>query len=264
MLIAGAVCLLTAVAYFFLTQDTPEGNLIALRKAGLIEPQKKMSFATAAADPRTWCLFVVYAACFGIELTIDNIAHTYFEDHKYFAMAIGAASWAAFSFGGLNIFARALGGYASDKMNARFGLIGRVYWLFVVIFTEGLAMMLFSRMYSAPPMLVTFMFFGLFVCMGCGAVYAIVPFINKDAVGSVSGIVGAGGNVGAVASGFMFGASDWHHSLLVLGGLVVAASFLALGIRFKTDARPAAEPVYAADSDASAQDLEAPPELAGA
>ncbi len=33
MLGAGAVCLLTGVAYFFMTQDTPQGNLIPLRKA---------------------------------------------------------------------------------------------------------------------------------------------------------------------------------------------------------------------------------------
>jgi len=232
MLIAGIVCLLTAAAYFFLTQDTPEGNLIPLRKAGKIEAPKKMSFAAAAADPRTWCLFVLYAACFGIELTIDNIAHTYFEDHKYFGMAIGAASWAAFSFGGLNIFARALGGYGSDKVAKFLGLTGRVYWLFAIILLEGLSMIWFSQMHSTPPMLVSFIVFGLFVCMGCGAVFAVVPFINKNAVGSVSGIVGAGGNVGAVASGFMFGAGDWHQSLLIIGCLVTAASFLAFGVRF--------------------------------
>lgn len=232
MLIAGIVCLLTAVLYFTLTQDTPQGNLIPLRRAGLLPPPKKMSFAAAAADPRTWCLFVLYGSCFGIELTIDNIAHTYFEDHRYFAMAVGPASWAAFSFGGLNLFARATGGFFSDKVNGKIGLTGRVYWLFAVIFCEGLAMILFSRMYSTGPMLASFMLFGLLVCMSCGAVYAIVPFINKDAVGSVSGIVGAGGNVGAVASGFMFGANDWHHSLLILGSIVTGASLLAFGIRF--------------------------------
>lgn len=232
MLIAGIICLLTAIAYFTLTQDTPEGNLIPLRRAGLLPPQKKMGFAAAAADPRTWCLFIIYGSCFGIELTIDNIAHTYFEDHKYFAMAIGPASWAAFSFGGLNLFARALGGFGSDRVNARLGLGGRVYWLFAIILLEGLSMILFSQMYSTLPMIASFLLFGLFVCMGCGAVYSIVPFINKDAIGSVSGIVGAGGNVGAVASGFMFGAGDWHASLFILGCIVVCCSFLSFGVRF--------------------------------
>jgi len=30
-----------------------------------------------------------------------------------------------------------------------------------------------------------------------GATFSVVPFVNKKAIGSISGIVGAGGNVGA-------------------------------------------------------------------
>ena len=33
--------------------------------------------------------------------------------------------------------------------------------------------------------------------MAEGATFSVVPFINKKAIGSISGIVGAGGNVGA-------------------------------------------------------------------
>ena len=39
--------------------------------------------------------------------------------------------------------------------------------------------------------------FSLSVQMAEGATFSVVPFINKKAIGSVSGIVGAGGNVGA-------------------------------------------------------------------
>ena len=44
--------------------------------------------------------------------------------------------------------------------------------------------------------------------MAEGATYAVVPFVNKKALGSVAGIVGAGGNAGAVAAGFLFKGSD--------------------------------------------------------
>jgi NNP family nitrate/nitrite transporter-like MFS transporter len=230
MLIAGIVCLLMGIAYFCLTQDTPQGNLIALRKIGQAPPAKGGSFSAAIADSRVWCLFVLYGACFGVELTIDNIAHLYF--HDYFHMGLAVAGWTALSFGGLNLFARALGGFFSDRLGLKKGLNGRAAWLFAIIFAEGLSMMLFSQMTALVPMLFSFMLFGLLVCMGCGAVYGIVPFINKNAVGSVSGIVGAGGNAAAVAAGFLFGKTDWHHSLLLLGGLVTAASFLSLGVKF--------------------------------
>jgi NNP family nitrate/nitrite transporter-like MFS transporter len=39
--------------------------------------------------------------------------------------------------------------------------------------------------------------FSLSVQMAEGATFSVVPFINKKAIGVISGIVGAGGNVGA-------------------------------------------------------------------
>ena len=50
--------------------------------------------------------------------------------------------------------------------------------------------------------------FSLFVQMSEGATYGIVPFINRKALGAVAGIVGAGGNAGAVAAGFLFRAES--------------------------------------------------------
>jgi NNP family nitrate/nitrite transporter-like MFS transporter len=40
--------------------------------------------------------------------------------------------------------------------------------------------------------------------MANGATYSLVPFISPVAVGSVAGIVGAGGNIGAMLIAFMF------------------------------------------------------------
>ena len=39
--------------------------------------------------------------------------------------------------------------------------------------------------------------FSFFVQISEGATYGIVPFINKKALGTVAGLVGAGGNAGA-------------------------------------------------------------------
>ena len=246
MVLAGLMCAAVGVAYYFLTQDAPEGNYRELRAAGKLAPRKsvKGSFAAAARDPRVWALFVVYGACFGIELTVNNVLALYFLD--YFAFfdsmsAVQAVQWAgaaAMLFGLMNVFARTLGGVCGDLFGRRWGLSGRVRWLFIALFAEGLALMFFSQVsvlaYALPALIV----FSLFVQMAEGATFAVVPFVNKKALGSVAGIVGAGGNAGAVAAGFLFrGAIPWPTAFLVLGALVTASAFLAFAVRFS----PAAE-----------------------
>jgi NNP family nitrate/nitrite transporter-like MFS transporter len=243
MLTAGIVCMLTGVAYFFLTQDLPEGNLRALRAAGVVAPAKttRGMFWEACRDHRVWALFVLYGACFGIELTLDNVAHLYFTD--YFHLDLYWAGIAAASFGTMNIFARALGGLLGDRCGRRWGLQGRLGWLFAVILLEGLSLMLFPRMPDLVSALVVMAVFSLFVQMGCGATFAVVPFVNKRALGSVSGIVGAGGNAGAVAAGFLFKSDlSWPTALLILGGLVTASSFLALLVRLAPETQAAVTP----------------------
>jgi NNP family nitrate/nitrite transporter-like MFS transporter len=84
--------------------------------------------------------------------------------------------------------------------------------------------------------------FGLLVCMACGVTYAVVPFIRPRAIGSVSGIVGAGGNVGAVCAGFLFKAESLSGSqaLSILGIAVAITSFSALLLRFRDAEAPQA------------------------
>jgi len=83
---------------------------------------------------------------------------------------------------------------------------------------------------AGAAMLVT----GLFVKMSNGATYAVVPFVNRKALGSVAGIVGAGGNAGAVLAGFLFKSESlaWPQALLILGVVVTAVASLALTLRF--------------------------------
>jgi MFS transporter, NNP family, nitrate/nitrite transporter len=89
---------------------------------------------------------------------------------------------------------------------------------------------------------------GLFVKMSNGATYSIVPFVNQRALGAVAGIVGAGGNVGAVLAGFLFKASTftWPQALLILGILVTLSSTLTIFVRFsESDERSAREEIEA-------------------
>jgi MFS transporter, NNP family, nitrate/nitrite transporter len=244
MIAAGAVCMLLGLVYYRFTQDCPEGNYRELRAAGKLPPKKqsKGSFLAACRDVRVWALFVAYAACFGIELTIKNVAALYFIDYfeEFKQMtATKAMSWAgllAALYGGMNLFSRTVGGIVSDRLAKRRQLSGRVTWLFVTLFCEGLALLWFSQarsVYAAVPALLTV---ALFVQMAAGATYAVVPFINTKALGSVAGIVGAGGNLGAVAAGLLFtDLVPWPQALLILGVSVVGCSFVTFLVRVKPE-----------------------------
>jgi MFS transporter, NNP family, nitrate/nitrite transporter len=39
-----------------------------------------MSFIRGSLNFNTWLLFIQYAACFGVELTMNNAASTYFRE----------------------------------------------------------------------------------------------------------------------------------------------------------------------------------------
>ncbi|MFC1758323.1 MFS transporter [Planctomycetota bacterium] len=256
MVAAGAVCMVTGVAYFFFTTDLPDGNFADLRKKGehVSVAKRKGSFLLAAKDYRVWALFFIYAACFGIELTINNIAAIYYREN--FGLGLKTAGLVAGLFGLMNIFARTTGGFISDKFVEKGGLKGRVRWLFIALFIEGIALLFFSQMtvlaFAIPSMIV----FSLFVQMSEGATYSIVPFINKKALGSVSGIVGAGGNMGAVAAGFLFRyeSLSYGQALMILGVLVTAFSFFTFLVRFKPeDEKAAAEELTLAQAKRRAE-----------
>jgi len=232
--VAGLALFLSGIAYCLLTEDTPDGDFKKLRarESGAGAPGSQVPFTEVCRDSRVWALAVLYASSFGMELTLDNFAALYFTD--YFHLPLNMAGLVASSFGLMNIFARALGGMVSDRCNLRWGLRGRTLLLGATIGLEGLAMMLFSRMEALPLAVAAMMFTGLFVKMSNGANYSIVPFVNKRAIGTVAGIVGAGGNVGAVLAGFLFKSPSltYPQAFLILGAVIFLTSVCALAVRF--------------------------------
>jgi NNP family nitrate/nitrite transporter-like MFS transporter len=231
MVFPGVALVLVGVAYFFFTQDTPAGNFRDTRPAGG-QSTSRGSFISAARDHRVWALFVVYGACFGIELTINNVAALYYHDR--FGLSVGVAGLIAGLFGLMNLFARSLGGIFGDRFGIRYGLRGRVWFLGGVLLLEGLALVLFSGMAVLALAIPAMIVFSIFVQMSEGATYSVVPFINRNALGAVSGIVGAGGNAGAVMAGFLFRIEglETQTAFLFLGLIVVAVSSCVAFVRF--------------------------------
>lgn len=249
MVVPGIVLLLTGLAYYRFTQDAPDGNFSDLRARGELPPATRehgalQSFIAAARDIRVWALFVVYAACFGVELTINNIAAIYFFDT--FSLDLATAGLIAGLFGLMNLFARTLGGVFSDLFARNGGLKGRVRWLFIALLCEGVALLGFAQMQTLAVAIGIMLVFSLFVQMAEGATFGVVPFINKQALGAVAGIVGAGGNAGAVAAGFLFRSESlsYQQGLFYLGLAVIAASLFALAVRFSTETEATEDAAY--------------------
>jgi NNP family nitrate/nitrite transporter-like MFS transporter len=242
LLVPGVLMIIMAGVYWKFTQDCPQGNYSEMRKAGIVIDGGKKggwdSFKAASANHRVWLLFVTYGACFGIEIFIHNIAAVYYVDH--FGLSLKSAGLAAGSFGLLALFARALGGWVSDKMAQRGTINSRVTLLFIMMIGEGAGLLWFSKADSVMFAVIAMLVFGLFTHMACGATYALVPFVDNKALGGVAGIIGAGGNVGAVAAGFLMKSTgNIQQTLAILSGLVLLSAICAIAVRLTADAAPA-------------------------
>ncbi len=247
MIVPGVMMLIVAVLYWKLTQDAPEGNFKDLRARGIaIDSGKKGGWAVfrqAMANYRVWMLAITYGACFGVELFIHGVAASYYVSR--FQLTLEGAGIAAGSFGLLALFARALGGIASDKFAKFGGLDARTLLLFVLMVGEGVGLLLFSTADSVTLALTWMLAFGLFTHMACGATYALVPFLDRKALGGVTGIIGAGGNIGAVGAGFLL---KWvgsvPGSLFALGWIVLGCSLCAVAVRFSPSHKASEQTLY--------------------
>ncbi len=251
MFVPAIIMLFVAYLYWKYTKDCPAGNYADLPEQ---RPQSKKGekglFASAASDYRVWVLFLMYAGCFGMELFVNGQAATYYQGR--FGLSETSAGLIASLFGLMNLFARSTGGWLGDKFSVKSGLQGRVRWLVVVMVIEGLLLMVFSRMSILPGAVGMMIFFSLFVQMAEGATYSVVPFINKKSLGAVSGIVGAGGNVGAVfyAQYMLRTGTALEDCFLVYGGIVAVIGLIGFSIRFsKSDEKRAVESDETAISD---------------
>ncbi len=247
MFVPGALMLVVAVLYWRCTQDTPEGNILDLRARGItVDSGKKGGLAVfkqAMVNYRVWMLAITYGACFGVEIFIHAVAASYYVDR--FGLSLTSAGMAAGSFGLLALFARALGGLASDRVARTWGLDGRTMLLCLLMVGEGIGLLAFSTMGSVLPAIIAMLTFGMFTHMACGSTYALVPFIDRKALGGVAGIIGAGGNIGAVAAGFLLKASgNLPQALYILGWTVLCCALCAAAVRFSASHKQTEQQLY--------------------
>ncbi|POY37772.1 MFS transporter [Solitalea longa] len=242
MIFPGVLLLVMAYLYYNYTTDTPEGNFSELNRTHKTSSKTDWSIL---ADWRVWSLALAYSVCFGMEITFDGVAALHFTDSFHLSQS-SAGFWAGI-FGFMNLFARALGGIAADKVNLKFGIRGKGILLACLLLLEGVGIILFAQAGSLVMAIISMLGFAMFLKMANGATYSITPFVNEKNVGLVSGIVGAGGNVGGMLFGFLFKSESisYEQAFVYIGYVVIAVSCLVLFTRF---AKPKVSEDYVLDS----------------
>ncbi|MCC8409173.1 MFS transporter [Mucilaginibacter sp. UR6-1] len=239
MIVPGVMMLIIAWLYYKYTTDTPNGNYTDI---GYLTKNTKTDWSVLA-DWRVWALTLAYAMCFGMEVTFDNVASLHFVDT--FKLSQSSAGFWAGIFGFMNIFARALGGLVSDKVGKKYGMRGKGLLLAGVLLLEGLGLLLFAQAGNLTAAIIAMLSFALFLKMSNGATYGIVPFVDQKNVGLVSGIVGAGGNLGGMLFGFLFKSATitYADAFSYIGYTVVVVAFIVLITRFKKQTKKADQSV---------------------
>ncbi len=211
-------------------------------KAGVPEDER-YSFGSVAALNST------YFANFGAELAVVSMLPEFFET-VFVPLTNSAggpivtatvAGLVASSFAFVNLVARPLGGYLSDKLASR----KRTMLGYIVGIVAGFLLMAFigdwapgvddDGLRNIVPQfggvgwlimaVIITMFASIFVQGAEGATFAIIPMVNKRMTGQIAGMAGAYGNVGAVIYLVIFSLVDARTFFFILAG-GAAVSFL--------------------------------------
>ena len=248
MIVPAVMMWVVAFLYYRYTKDTPAGNISGKDRQRSSALRVDWS---VLADWRIGALAAAYAMCFGMEITFDNVASLHFVDS--FGLSPAKAGFWAGIFGSMNLFARAAGGILCDKAGNRWGMRGKAFLLAGALLLEGLGLIAFAHASGLPMAIVFMISFALFLKMANGTVYGITPFINEKNVGLISGIVGAGGNVGGMLFGFLFRSNSLSYAtaFTYIGVAVISVALLVSVTRWKRPAKMAASGLMAQTYDAA-------------
>jgi MFS transporter, NNP family, nitrate/nitrite transporter len=197
-----------------------QGDFSTLKRQGRFQREVSTRGLTSLSTIwTTYLLALHYAASFGVELTVFNMLAAYL--HQSFGLPKLEAGRVAVLCGITNIFSRGAGGALSDLCNRRWGMTGRLGVHFAFLLASGMFLLVFARMTAYAHAITLLLLFGICVQAANGTCFAIVPYVDEAQVGTISGVVGAGGNLGAMIFTLIF----------IFGELPnTAAGFMVMGV----------------------------------
>ena len=223
---------------------TLQVNLPYLRQG--VPDEEKYHFGSVVALNST------YFANFGAELAVVSMLPEFFET-VFEPLTDGAgqpivtatvAGLVASSFAFVNLVARPLGGYLSDRLPSRkrtmLGyMIGIVVGFLLMGFIadwapgvdeDGLRNLVptFGGVWWLVVAVIVTVFASVFVQGAEGATFSIIPMVNKRMTGQVAGMAGAYGNVGAVIYLVIFSLVDARTFFFILASGAVISFAITL------------------------------------
>jgi NNP family nitrate/nitrite transporter-like MFS transporter len=225
LLFPAVLCIVLAYMCIRYADDCPKGNFRKRKALGLMPIEStKDALRRGCSNWNTWLLFLQYGCCFGVEITMTNAAALYFQEE--FGQNTESAAAIASVFGWMNLFARGIGGFLSDISGANYGMRGRLWCQVFTLLAEGALVCLFSTTDSLAAAIVVMAIFSIFVQAAEGSTFAIVPYVDYAVTGSISGVVGAGGNVGGVIFSLFFRSYENRQAILLMGAMALGCAFL--------------------------------------
>ncbi len=165
-----------------------------------------------------------YLVTFGAELAVVSMLAMLYV--TWFDVPKVTAAFLAGIYPVINLFARPGGGWLSDKIGRRLTLM----IVFLGITASFLALGMISREWSVWMVVALSIVAGIFSKAGSGAVYAMVPLVQRRMTGQIAGMAGAFGNVGAVIFLTANSLVDYNQFFLFIG--LVSAAVFALIVLF--------------------------------
>jgi len=154
-----------------------------------------------------------YLVTFGTELAVVSMLAMFYVD--WFGIPKVTAALLAGIYPFLNLFARPGGGWLSDRIGRKLTLI----IVFAGITGSFLALGLVDRGWPVWMVVAMTIVGGIFSKAGSGAVYAMVPLIQRRMTGQIAGMAGAFGNVGAVMFLTVNSLIDYDQFFLFIGAV---------------------------------------------
>jgi len=215
---AALMLVVMAAAFWFGARDAPAGKASAASMLASFAPFR------GRGSGRAWALTLFYFMAFGGFVAMFLYLPKLLVDVHDLTKTDAGARAAGFAL--LAVVARPIGGVLSDRIGARSVLTASF------VGTAALALVLAAAYERMVPLTLACLTLAVFLGLGTGAVFKLVPQWYPDQVGAVTGVVGAAGGLGGffppLVMAAVKSATDGYGLGFVLMAVVAATALLVI------------------------------------